>query len=774
MADGTITFSTALDNKQLEKELQKTLQNIGKIEKQISALKMERLQIVDDATGLNEQLTVARKKLKEFSESGNTTGMKEQRATIDGFKTSINTLNEKIENYNNKIEKANIKLRVERDLYGNIQEQINQINSNKPPAMSDDAEKIEKNYASVEHETRWIKENIEGTNEELAQTIPKSGKMQESIEKIGKSIERIGNRIKNLFTRVFLFSVLTSAFRSFRTWLGNVIQSNSEAAASIAQLKGAMLTLAQPIVEVIIPAFTALVNIVTKVVTALATLVSWIFGKTISQSKEAAKNLNKETKALGGVGAAANEAKKQLAAFDEINQLVQETSSGGGGGSSTDASFDFDETSFLKNLPNWLKNLAADLQIKIKDLKFDWDRGNILHNKDAWIIALSGILGAVLGGMFGGLHGAVIGLLLGAAIGLIGCTLLDKTSNPEKYKRLAIVALTSILGAVLGAKFGGLKGAMLGLLLGLSIGLVSLDFIDGKFEGWSSQDTFLTVMTAILGAVIGSIFGGFAGGVIGLVVGAAISIKTLNWIRKLDNPSNDKVLFTTTIITLLSTIIGTIFGGFVGGAIGLVVGLGISIAAVQFDSSIDGSAKAKAAAILKTVMLGIIGALIGTAIGGVVGGIVGGVVGITLGLAIHWGDITTDNVPTRGGFYANKGKTSAISRPGTGFGGGASPQSASFRIPALAQGAVIPPNREFMAVLGDQTSGNNIEAPESLIRQIVREETQTSASNDLLREILSAIREGKVMMVDSVQFAKVTQRSLANASRASGTPLAVR
>ena len=160
MADGTITFSTALDNKQLEKELQKTLQNIGKIEKQISALKMERLQIVDDATGLNEQLTVARKKLKEFSESGNTTGMKEQRATIDGFKTSINTLNEKIENYNNKIEKANIKLRVERDLYGNIQEQINQINSNKPPAMSDDAEKIEKNYASVEHETRWIKENI--------------------------------------------------------------------------------------------------------------------------------------------------------------------------------------------------------------------------------------------------------------------------------------------------------------------------------------------------------------------------------------------------------------------------------------------------------------------------------------------------------------------------------------------------------------------------------------------------------------------------------------
>ena len=42
-------------------------------------------------------------------------------------------------------------------------------------------------------------------------------------------------------------------------------------------------------------------------------------------------------------------------------------------------------------------------------------------------------------------------------------------------------------------------------------------------------------------------------------------------------------------------------------------------------------------------------------------------------------------------------------------------------IPYLAKGAVIPPNKEFMAVLGDQKNGNNIEAPESLIRQIVRE-----------------------------------------------------
>lgn len=44
------------------------------------------------------------------------------------------------------------------------------------------------------------------------------------------------------------------------------------------------------------------------------------------------------------------------------------------------------------------------------------------------------------------------------------------------------------------------------------------------------------------------------------------------------------------------------------------------------------------------------------------------------------------------------------------------------KIPRLARGAVIPPNAAFAAILGDQTSGKNIEAPESLIRQIFREE----------------------------------------------------
>lgn len=43
------------------------------------------------------------------------------------------------------------------------------------------------------------------------------------------------------------------------------------------------------------------------------------------------------------------------------------------------------------------------------------------------------------------------------------------------------------------------------------------------------------------------------------------------------------------------------------------------------------------------------------------------------------------------------------------------------KIPYLASGAVIPPNAPFMAVLGDQRRGTNIEAPLDTIKQAVRE-----------------------------------------------------
>lgn len=70
------------------------------------------------------------------------------------------------------------------------------------------------------------------------------------------------------------------------------------------------------------------------------------------------------------------------------------------------------------------------------------------------------------------------------------------------------------------------------------------------------------------------------------------------------------------------------------------------------------------------------------------------------------------------------------------------------QIPYLASGAVIPPNAPFMAVLGDQRHGTNVEAPLSTIQEavaVVMEDIVQSnlagheATVSVLQEILQAI-----------------------------------
>ena len=76
-------------------------------------------------------------------------------------------------------------------------------------------------------------------------------------------------------------------------------------------------------------------------------------------------------------------------------------------------------------------------------------------------------------------------------------------------------------------------------------------------------------------------------------------------------------------------------------------------------------------------------------------------------------------------------------------------------IPYLASGAVIPPNKEFMAVLGDQKQGNNIEAPESLIRRIVREESGRSSGNKYEIPLKVGRRELARLVIDEAKLMRV-------------------
>lgn len=70
-------------------------------------------------------------------------------------------------------------------------------------------------------------------------------------------------------------------------------------------------------------------------------------------------------------------------------------------------------------------------------------------------------------------------------------------------------------------------------------------------------------------------------------------------------------------------------------------------------------------------------------------------------------------------------------------------------IPYLARGAVLPANKPFLAMVGDQKNGTNIEAPLSLIEEAVANVLGANlagqdAANQLLRNILAAVQDIRV------------------------------
>lgn len=740
MPDGKIILSTALDNKQLEKELQSTLKKINALEKSLAEMGSGRNALAEQANQMGAQLDAAKRKLYEMQDAAKGVYSKEtiadQKTLVNGLQSQWDKINNQIDSYDRKIQKAS---------------------------------------ASLKEETAHVEELKEQLKEATT-----AAKMQDAIQTVGKSVEKVGQKLSSMLRRVFVFTVLTSALRSLRTWIGNVIKSNSEASASLAQLKAALLTLVQPLVNVIIPAFIQFVNVLTRVVTAIAQIVSSLFGTTFAKSKESAKQLNKETKAIKGVGGAAEKAGKQLAAFDEINQLTDNSSGGGGGADAGTSSPDFDALNpdgklaeKFKDILGLIGAIAAGLLAWKIASAFTNDLSKIAGIAlavagafeyvyswlDAWnngidwgnFIGMLGGLAAVAGGLalaFGKVA-AAISLIVGG-IGMVVVGIKDVIDNGFTLQNtLSIVA--GLIASGLGISL--LTGNWIPLLIsGLAAALVAIvsftgngnDLIAGlkkTFEGFS--DFFSGVFSGDMDravAGLNKIIEGLKDTWNTIIKSIQDAWKAfIDWVKK-KNPD----------LAYELEQIGETVKGVYEGVKKVLKGL------VDFISGVFTGDWKKAWEGVKEIFAGVWNGIV-SLLEGAANLIVRGVNWLISQLNKISFSIP-DWVPAVGG------KSFGINIP----------QLSEVTLPRLATGAVIPPNREFMAVLGDQTSGNNIEAPESLIRQIVREETQTSASNDLLREILSAIREGKVMMVDSVQFAKVTQRSLSNASRASGTPLTVR
>lgn len=570
-------------------------------------------------------------------------------------------------------------------------------------------------------------------------------KLQKATIAAAKKMERSFSRLGRMIKRVFVLTAILRALRAFRDYFGSVLMSTPEFAQSLGQLKSALLTLVQPIISIVIPAFVRLLQIVTTVVTALAELVSRLFGTTFEASQEAAQGLHEQADAYKATGSAAKKASKSLASFDQINKLEN---SGGGAGAAAAGSPLFDVESLpestLKNILGLIEAIGtALLAWKISDalglglkgflglalllystLQFikaylsAWDEGITWDNLKKLFLWLAGAaLGAFLA--FGKTGAGVVLILGGLAIAVAAF----KAAWENGISLENIIALLGGIGAAaLGAGLiFGKTGAGIVLILG-GIALAILAIKDAWENGvsWENMAALLGgVAIAALGAFLA--FGKVGAGVVLVVGGLAMLVLGIKDV--MENGLNLKnglliiagILATGLGISLLTgsfipllvaaivgviaavTMLGGTFENVIGGVKQLLGGF------VKFFKGVFTGDMEMAAEGLKDIFFGLLNTVLGI-VGGLVNVIVKGLNWVIDQLNKVSFDVP-DWVPGIGGMHV-----------GVNIG-----HIKEWEVPMLAQGAVIPPNREFMAVLGDQKSGTNIEAPLDTIVQAFRQ-----------------------------------------------------
>lgn len=443
-------------------------------------------------------------------------------------------------------------------------------------------------------------------NDAIGAYMQKQQSAAASTSKVSEQMGKFAKRIATIAKKVFIFTLIAKALRAMRSVLLNTINADKQMSASLAQIRGNLLTAFAPIYSFVLPAIRTLLSWLAKLTAVISSVFGAIFGQTASQAQANAKALYQQANATSAAGDAAEKAKRQLSGLDEMNRWESNDSSGGGSGGGGSAAPDFSGVSQVKlpdNVQAGLTKIGEALRSIIESLKRIWDSPvvqfvvkTVLYvamQRIAWILSSVGL---VLEGIADILDGNVW-----EGIKKVGLGLLD-LMNPigglqDGFKSLWEKVASGALSA-----WEGIKNAFKSVP----------EWFQGKFrDAWQKvKDVF---------SAGGRIWSGIKEGI-------------ENTFRTVVNA----------IIRGMNTII-----------------------AVPFN---------KINSMLNTIRNA-------------------SFLGISPFLNM-WG-VNPLPVP---------------------------------QIPMLARGAVIPANRQFLAVLGDQRNGNNLEAPESLLRQIVREEAGGAGS----------------------------------------------
>lgn len=701
MADGRIVVQAEVDAKNAQKELDKLTAKIDKMEAELK-------KSTGEQSGLKSQLDAAKESAKQAENA-----LKSLRAESERLR---------------QITSGEVAASPEAYItaYGRQTEVAAQIKDQEAILKEQDkiVESLDGKYAKITDKViaqtsalDAAKQKAGELTEQITNASGATERMETAAKKVSDSMNTFSKRVSGLFKRVLVFSLITRALQSLRTWLGKTIMKNDEARAAVARLKAALLTLAQPILQVVIPVFVKLVNILTQVVTAIAKFFGMLSGKSWSSQKSAAQGLNDEQKALEGVGAAAKDASKSMASFDEINQLTDNTASGAGGGggaASTEIAPDFSNLDMaedkLHDILGLVGAIAAGLlawkiaSLFTNDLSKIWGIALAVAGAfalvyfwlDAWNngIDLQNFLG-----MLAGLAALAVGLAIafgpiaaGIALVVGGLAMLVVGIKDVIENGFNLVNTLTIIAGLLAAGIGIslLTGSWIPLLIaGFLAALVALVSFTGHGE------ELIQGLKKIIDG-FGKFFKGVFTGDMKLAVEGIKQIwegMKQTWNAIVNSIKDAWNMFITWLesknpyLANVFRIAGKLVSDLYNSIKEILKGL------IDFITGVFTGDWTKAWEGVKEIFKGIwngVVAIVELAINGIIDGVN---LLISALNTIHF-DIP-DWVPLIGG------KSFGISIPPVSY----------VTLPRLAEGAVIPPNREFMAVLGDQKSGTNIETP---------------------------------------------------------------
>ena len=703
MADGKIVVKAEVDAKNAQKELDSLTKKIDKMEEELN-------KSTGEQSGIKAQLDAAKEAAKQTEAA--IKSLKDEASRIKDV-TSGNVSaspDDYIAAYSRQAEVA-AQLK-EQETALRQQDKIVESLDGKYARITD---KVNEQTAALDA----AKTRAGELTEKITSAHGATERMALASEKASKSMDTFGKRVSGLFKRILVFSLISKALQSLRTWLGKTIMQNEEARAAVARLKASLLTLAQPILEVVIPVFVKLVNILAQVVTAIAKFFGMLSGKSWSAQKSAAAGLNEEQKALEGVGAAAEDAGKSMAGFDEINQLTSNNAgAGGGGGSGTSASDaispDFSSLDMAEDELNDILGIvgaiaAGLLAWKIASLFTDslstigglalaaaggfalvyfwldaWNNGIDLEN----FLGMLGGLAALAGGLaiaFGPIAAGIALVAGGLAMLVVGIKdVIENGFNLENT--LTIIA--GLFAAGLGISL--LTGSWIPLLIAAIVGiLVALVSFTGHGE-----ELINGLKDVVEG--FGKFFKGVFTGDLKLAAEGAKQIwaglkqawnAIVNSIKDAWNAFVEWLRSKNPALANIFETIGKLFGDQYESWEKILSGL------ITFISGVFTGDWKKAWNGVLDVLKGIWNLIVGT-IEGAINLIIDGINLLISALNKIQVNIP-DWVPLLGGrtFGVNIPPVTRVS------------------LPRLASGAVIPPNSEFLAVLGDQKSGTNIETP---------------------------------------------------------------